>query len=75
MKGRCHTNLSMDDFLSTPTSHSHAPTPDVVPVIQLQNQIKTRAATTDAQTNAILHSALRTFPLYAAGQLPRTEIL
>lgn len=65
----------MDSFLSAPTAHSHAPTPDIVPVIQLKNQIKTRAATTDEQSSAILHSALRTFPLHAAGQLPRTDML
>ena len=74
-KGRCHTNASMDSFVSTPTAHSHAPTPDIIPVIQLKNQIKTRAATTDEQSSAILHSALRTFPLHAAGQLPRMDIL
>ena len=37
-KGRCHTNLSMDAFLSSPTSHSHAPTPDIVPVIELKTK-------------------------------------
>ena len=30
---RCHTNLSMDTFLSPPTAHCHAPNPDVVPAI------------------------------------------
>jgi hypothetical protein len=74
-KGRCHTNFSMNAFLSQPTSHSHAPTPDAVPVIELKNKIKTRAATTDEQSSAILLSALRTFPLSAAGQLPRAEML
>ncbi len=74
-KGRCHTNLSMDAFLSQATSHSHAPTPDIIPVIELKNQIKTRAATTDEQSSAILQSAVRIFPLHAAGQLPRSEIL
>ena len=73
--GRCHTNLSMTALLSQPTSHSHAPTPDAIPVIELKNEIKTRAATTDGQSSAILQSALRSFPLSAAGQLPRTEIL
>ena len=56
----------MDNLVSSPTIHSHGPIPDAVPVIELKNQIKTRAATTDEQTSAILHSALRTFPLYSA---------
>ena len=65
----------MNALLSQPTSHSHAPTPDSIPVIELKNKIKSRAATTDEQSSAILQSALRTFPLAAAGQLPRSEIL
>ena len=65
----------MDNFVSSPTAHSHGPAPDVLPVLELKSQIKTRAATTDEQTSAILHSALRTFPLHAAGQLPRSNSL
>lgn len=44
----------MDNLLSYPTEHLHGPTPDVIPVIQLKNQIKTRAATTDEQSSVIL---------------------
>ncbi|CAF4535369.1 unnamed protein product, partial [Rotaria magnacalcarata] len=33
------------------------------------------AATTDEQTSLILHKALRTYPLNAAGQLPKTDAL
>ena len=65
----------MDSFLSQPTSHNHAPNPDKIPVIQLHNEVKQRAATTDEPTSSILHSALLTFPLGAAGQLPRTDII
>ena len=65
----------MDNFLSQPTTHNHAPNPDRIPVIQLHNEVKHRAATTDEQTNSILHSALKTFPLRAAGELPRTDII
>ncbi|CAF3586538.1 unnamed protein product [Rotaria socialis] len=72
-KARCHTNLSMDAFLSLPTSHCHAPQPDCVPAIKLKNEIKARAATTDESTSTIIHSALRTYPLSAAGQLPKNE--
>jgi len=65
----------MDTFLSQPTTHNHAPNPDRIPAIKLHNQVKQRAATTDEPTSSILHSALRTFPLSAAGQLPRSDII
>ncbi|CAF2117211.1 unnamed protein product, partial [Rotaria magnacalcarata] len=74
-KARCHTNLSMDAFISQPTSHSHAPQPERVPAIQLKNDIKARAVITDEPTSSIIHSALRTYPLSAAGELPRNEAL
>ncbi|CAF4654819.1 unnamed protein product, partial [Rotaria sp. Silwood2] len=74
-KARCHTNLSMDAILSQPTTHSHAPQPDRVPAIQLKNDIKARAVITDEPTSSIIHSALRTYPLSAAGELPRNEAL
>ena len=65
----------MDAFLSLPTLHCHAPQPDCVPSIQLKNEIKARAATTDESTSTIIHSALRTYPLSAAGHLPKNESL
>jgi hypothetical protein len=65
----------MDTFLSQPTTHNHAPNPDRIPVIKLHNNVKQRAATTDESTSSILHSALRTFPLSAAGQLPRSDVI
>ena len=65
----------MDVFVSQPTSHCHAPQPDRIPTVQLKNEIKTRAITTDESTSTILHSALRTYPLSAAGELPRNESL
>ena len=65
----------MDTFLSQPTAHSHAPNPERIPVIELKNQIKTRAANSDEPTSTILHSALRTFPLNATSELPRTEMI
>ena len=55
----------MDTFLSQTTSHSHAPQPDRIPVIELNNEIKARAVMTDESTSSILHSALRTYPLSA----------
>ena len=39
----------------------------------MKNEIKARATTTDEQTSTILHSALRTYPLNAAGELPKNE--
>ena len=65
----------MDAFLSQPTSHSHAPQPDRIPAIQLKDEIKTRAVTTDESTSSIVHSALRTYPVSAAGELSRNEAL
>lgn len=65
----------MDTFLSLPTTHCHAPDPDLIPAIQLKSDIKARAVTTDEQTSSILHNALRTYPLSAAGQLPKTDAL
>ena len=72
---RCHTNLSMDTFLSQPTTHCHAPNPDLVPSIELKNDIKARATTTDKPTSSVLHTAFRTYPLSAAGQPPKNDIL
>ena len=72
---RCHTNLPTDVFVSQPTSHCHAPQPDRIPTIQLKNEIKTRAITTDEATSTIVHSALRRYRLSAAGGLPRNEAL
>ena len=65
----------MDTFLSQPTEHNHAPIPERVGAIQLTNQVKIRAQTSDEPTSAILHSALRTLPLSAASELPRTEMI
>ena len=65
----------MDAFLSQPTSHSHAPQPDRVPAIQLKNEIKARAVMTDEATSSIIHSALYTYPLSVAGELPKNEAL
>lgn len=65
----------MDAFLSQPTPHCHAPNPDLVPAIQLKSDIKARAAVTDEPTSSILHTALREYPLSAAGQLPKNDAL
>ena len=65
----------MDIFLFPPTTHTHAPNPDQSSAIELNNQIKRRAATSDEPSSAILHSALRAFPLSAAGEIPRSDII
>lgn len=67
--------MSMDAFLSQPTDHNHAPKPERIPVIELNSEIKARAATSEETTSVILHSSLRTFPLSATSELPRTEML
>ncbi|CAF4121883.1 unnamed protein product [Rotaria magnacalcarata] len=66
-KGRCHTNPTMDAIVSGPTEHYHAPKPDLVPVLELKNKIKSRAAETEEPSSTILHSTMRYFPLDAAG--------
>ena len=65
----------MDLFLSQPTAHTHAPNPERISAIELNNQIASRAAMSDEPSSAILHSALQTFPLSAAEQIPRSDIL
>lgn len=65
----------MDAVVSGPTEHSHAPKPDLVPVLELKNKIKTRAAETEELPSTILHSLMRSFPLDAAGQLSQSETL
>ncbi|CAF4432369.1 unnamed protein product [Rotaria magnacalcarata] len=74
-KGRCHTNPTMDVIVSAPTEHCHASKPDLVPVLELKNKIKSRAAETVESSSTILHSAMRSFPLDVAGQLPQSETL
>ncbi|CAF4704967.1 unnamed protein product [Rotaria socialis] len=61
----------MDAIVSGPTEHYHAPKPDLVPVLELKNKIKSRATETEEPSNTILHSTMRSFPLDAAGQLPQ----
>ena len=72
---RCHTNLEMDIILSEPTEHCHALKPDFVSVLGLKNKIKTRAVETEESPSTILHSAIGSFPLNAASQLPQSEKL
>ena len=72
---RCHTNLSMDTFLSEPTAHNHAPNSQRILIIEFSNQIRVHAAISYEPTSAILHSALRTFPLSPINELIRTEMI
>ena len=64
----------MDTILFGPTEHCHAPKPDLVPVLELKNKIKTRAVETEESPSTILHSAIGCFPLNCASQLPQSEI-
>ena len=65
----------MDTILSGSTEHCHAPKPDIVPVLELKNKIKTRAVETEESSSTILHSAIRSFPLDAASQPLPSETL
>jgi hypothetical protein len=65
----------MNTILSEPTEHCHGPIIDQLPVIELKNKTKSRALTSEEPTSNILYSELKSFPLDAAGQLPRTETL
>ncbi|CAF3739229.1 unnamed protein product [Rotaria sordida] len=65
----------MDVFLLQPTAHCHAPQPDRVLAIQLKNEIEARAVTIDESISSIIHSALRTYPLSAAGELSKNAAL
>ncbi|CAM4875287.1 unnamed protein product [Rotaria socialis] len=76
-KGRCHTNTNstMDVIVSAPTEHCYASKPDLVPVLELKNKIKLRVPETEESSSTILHSAMRSFPLDTADQLPESETL
>lgn len=73
--GRYHTDLSMKSIILRPTEHCYAPSIDAIPVLQLKNKIKTRAAETKEPPSTILHSIMRYFPLDSAIQLARNETL
>ena len=73
--GRCHTTIAMDVFLQEPTSHSHAPNPNRIYVIRIQNGIRERSESSEEATSVILHNALRAVPLNVAADLPSTSAL
>ena len=56
----------MNTILSGPTERCHAPKPDLVPVLELKNKIKTRAVEIAESPSTILHSAIGFFLLDAA---------
>ena len=65
----------MDIILSGLTEHCYAPKLDLVLVLELKNKMKARAVETEESSSRILHSAIRSFPLDAAGQLSQSETL
>ena len=71
--GRCYSNPTMDAILSRPTEHCHAPNLDQAPVLDLTTKIKVRAADSVEPSSMILHTAMRSFPLDSAGQLPKSQ--
>ena len=46
-----------------------------IAVVEFRNQIKSRSGDSEEPSSAILHSAIRSFPLDLVGQLPKTETL
>ena len=65
----------MDAIVSEPTEHSHSPNLDRIPVLELKNKIKSKAAESEEPTSTILHSVMRSFPLDSASQLPQHDTL
>ena len=65
----------MENIVSEPTEHCHAPSIDVIPVLQLKNKIKSRAAETEELPSTIINSIMRHFPLDSAAHLPQQETL
>jgi len=65
----------MDEFIREPSNHSHAPNPNRLHVIKIQNEIKERGVSTEEGTSVILHNALRSAPLSIAADLPSTDAL
>jgi hypothetical protein len=56
-------------------AYSHAPNPNRLDVIRIQNEIKERSASSKEATSIILHNVLRTAPLSIAADLSSTEAL
>ena len=73
--GRCHTNVAMNAFLQQPLPHSHAPNPNRLHVIWVQNGIKERSASSEEITSVIVHNALRAVPLNIAAELSSMDAL
>lgn len=73
--GRCHTNLTMETFLQTPSNHSHTPNPNRLLLIRIQNQLKERGASSEEPTSTILQNVLRTVPVNIVAELPSTQAL
>ena len=73
--GRCHTNVTMETFLQTPTDHSHTPNPNRLPLIRIQNQLKERGASSEEPTSTILQNVLCTVSVNIVAELPSTQAL
>jgi hypothetical protein len=65
----------MESFLQTPSDHSHAPNPNRLLLIRIQNQLKERGATSEEPTSVILQNVLRTVPVNIVADLPSTQAL
>lgn len=56
--------------MSDPTPHSHASNPERIPALEIKNDIKIKAVTSDEASSSIIHSSLRSLPLTAVSSLP-----
>ena len=65
----------MESFLQMPSDHSHAPNPNKLILIRIQNQLKERGASSEEPTSIILQNVLRTVPVNIVADLPSTQAL
>ncbi|CAF4033835.1 unnamed protein product, partial [Didymodactylos carnosus] len=62
-------------FMSDPTPHSHASNPERIPAVEIKNDIKIKATTSNEAASSIIQSSLRSLPLTAVSSLPSSDSL
>jgi hypothetical protein len=65
----------MEAIISNPTEHFNAPKMTEIPVLELKDKMKARAAESKEPSSVILYSEMRTFPLDSANQLSEEQTL
>ncbi|CAF1615043.1 unnamed protein product [Didymodactylos carnosus] len=61
--------------MSDPTPHSHASNPERIPAVEIKNDIKIKATTSNEAASSIIPSSLRSLPLTAVSSLPSSDSL